>query len=74
MAARSMMGEPVSRPFSARRWLNEQRRFGQIAWTRHEATPWLYPMNHPGYARDWSYTLVQFHGGFRTRIYDWEMS
>jgi hypothetical protein len=55
------------------RWLDDVHRSGQVAWTRHEPTPWLYDDADPRHARDWSYTLVQFHTGFRTRIYDWEL-
>src|SRR5690349_9664392 len=54
-------------------YLDEEIKSGRVAWTRHESTPWFYRSTDPRYAPDWPYTLWQYHGGFRTRVYDWEL-
>lgn len=59
--------------YSAQRWLDDEVRSGAVAWVRHERTPWEYHRNDPRHARDWPYRLVQFRGGFRMRVYDWEL-
>lgn len=53
-------------------YLREQLESSDVAYTRHEPTPWLYERS----SARWStrpYTLWQYHHGFRTRVYDWEL-
>lgn len=54
-------------------WFAEERRSGRIARTRYEATPWLYSRNDRRYAGQGPYTLLIYHGGFMSRLYDREL-
>lgn len=53
-------------------YIADDRRNGRIARERYEATPWQYDKTDRRFARH-PYTLLVYHGGFMTRLYDWAL-